>query len=310
MLIFLTFACENDTKLEMEISKIGTDITIERFDKYFSESNAENLYKLKREYPFMFSKKYTDEDWIARLNDTLQIQLHNEVIATFDDFEEIDDINSLFNHLSYYFKEFRTPRVITVTSDVDYRNKTIVTDSIVIVALDTYLGEDHEFYSGIQNYLKQNFKRNMIVSDLASSYADKFIFQTQNMTFLDNMIYFGKVLYFKDVIIPLVSDELKMGYTKDQWSWVQLNESNIWSNFVENELLYSTDPKLIGRFVSPAPFSKFNLELDRDSPGRIGRYMGWQIVRSYMKNNNTTFKQMLSLNAENIFKNSRFKPRK
>lgn len=308
--IVTVFGCKNESAIETEIGKIEMDVNIERFDEFFSESSAESLPKLKETYPFMFSERYTDEQWLDRLNDTLQIQLHKEVNETFEDFPERADIISLFQHLSHYYKEFKTPRVITVTSDVDYRNKTIVTDSIVIIALDTYLGEEHEFYSGIQQYLKQNFERDMIVSDLTSGYADKFIYQSEKRTFLDNMIFFGKVLYFKDMMIPFVTDELKIGYTKDQLTWTQSNESNIWRNFIENELLYSTDPKLTNRFISPAPFSKFNLQLDQESPGRIGHYIGWQIVRSYMKNNDDTFKQMLVKNAEDIFNNSRFKPKK
>jgi len=310
VVLFIVFSCKNDNQLEKEIAQINVDVTVERFDKYFSESTSEDLHKLKDAYPFMFSKQYSDEDWIARLNDTLQMQLHAEVNRTFENFEEEEDINSLYRHLRYYYKEFKEPRVITVTSDVDYRNKNIITDSIAIIALDTYLGTDHEFYRGIQEYLRLNFKREMIVSDLAASYSKNYIYQSETKTFLDDMIYFGKALYFKDRMIPSVSDALKIGYTEEQLQWAQANESNIWSNFVENELLYSTDPKLLSRFISPAPFSKFNLELDQESPGQLGQYIGWQIVRSFMKNNDVSFIQMLTKDATDIFENSKFKPRK
>ena len=74
---------------------------------------------------------------------------------------------------------------------------------------------------------------------------------------------------------------------------------------------YSTDSKLPSRFISPAPFSKFQLEyIDSESPGRIGRYIGWQIVRSYMDTNAISFQDMLSKSTEEIFNNSNFKPRK
>ncbi len=84
----------------------------------------------------------------------------------------------------------------------------------------------------------------------------------------------------------------------------------IWRFFVENELLYNTDPSLSGRFMNPAPFSKFYLELDSESPGRIGQYIGWQIVRAYMKNNDVSLSKMLITDPAEIYKNSKFKPRK
>ena len=98
------------------------------------------------------------------------------------------------------------------------------------------------------------------------------------------MVYFGKILYFKDVMIPFKTDEEKIGYTKEQLAWALENESNIWEFFVERELLFETDPKLSGRFINPAPFTKFNLELDAESPGRLGQYIGWQIVNPWTTN--------------------------
>tara|TARA_R110002074_G_scaffold398112_1_gene589561 strand:- start:111 stop:341 length:231 start_codon:yes stop_codon:yes gene_type:complete len=76
-------------------------------------------------------------------------------------------------------------------------------------------------------------------------------------------------------------------------------------------MLFSTDSKLLGRFINPAPFSKFYLEdIDADSPGRLGQYLGWQIVRAYMEQNDVNLKEMLITSTEDIFNNSKFKPRK
>ena len=124
------------------------------------------------------------------------------------------------------------------------------------------------------------------------------------------MIYFGKTLYFKDVMLPETFDEIKIGYTKEQLNWATINEENIWQHFVENEMLFSTDNKLPARFINPAPFSKFNLELDGESPGRLGQYIGWQIVRAYAKNNDATLQEILNMNPEDIFNKSKYKPRK
>ena len=310
IIIFIFLGCKKEDKLEAEIAGITVGVHVERFDRLFSESKPDDLPELKKSYPFMFSKNFTDEDYLARLTDSLQVELHNEVNASFDEFPEEDDIKSLFRHLKYYYKGFQEPRLITVTSDVDYRNKVIVTDTIVLIALDTYLGKDHEYYGNIQNYLKQNFERNMIVSDLAEAYARKNIVKRETRTFLEDMIFYGKILYFKDRMIPFANDEIKMGYSKDQLNWARANESNIWRYFVENEIMFDTDPKLAARFINPAPFSKFNLELDRDSPGRLGQYIGWEIVRAYMINNKVDLHQLLTKDADDIFKNARFKPRK
>ena len=311
-ILFTFYSCKNDSTLETEIAKINLDAHIERFDLLFAKLDKENLQKLKKGYPFMLSEKYPDSFWIGKSQDTLQKQLSKEVEKTFLNFEETElEIESLFNHLKYYFPEFHTPRIITTTSNVDYRSRVIVTDTIVVIGLDTYLGSTHEFYENIPKYLRQDLKKEQIVVDFATEYAKKYIYQQTSKTFLDELIFFGKQLYFKDVIIPFKTEESRIGYTKEQLDWAKANENYIWRYFVERELLFSTDAKLAGRFITEAPFSKFYLEdIDAESPGRLGQYIGWQIVRAYMEQNDVSLKDMLMKSPEEIFNNSKFKPRK
>ena len=311
LIVILIFSCNTESKQEKEISKINVEFEIERFDQLFGETSEENLPKLIQAYPFLFSKSIPDSIWINRLNDSLQIELRNEVKNTFRDFEpQYSEIENLFKHLKYYNKTFREPRVITVISDVDYRNKVKVTDSIVLIGLDTYLGKEHKFYQNIHDYIKQNLDISQIVPDLAQQYAYKSIYQERPKTLLDEMIYYGKELYYKDVMIPFKSDAKKIGYTKEDLVWAQDNEQYIWKHFVENELLYDTNPKLVIKFINPSPFSKFGLQLDSESPGQLGRYIGWQIVKSYMTKNDTSLENMLRAAPVEIFSNSKYKPKK
>jgi gliding motility-associated lipoprotein GldB len=311
VLLLFFIACKEDNAIESEISKIDVKVTIERFDLAFANAQPKDLAKLKADFLFLFSEQINDSIWVDQMTDSLQQELASEVKAIFSNFDqEQEGIKSLFQHLKYYDKTFKVPRVITVTSDVDYRNKTIVTDTIVLISLDTYLGTEHRFYEGIQKFLTQNMKRSQLVSDLAANYSEQYIFQDNPKTLLDDMVYFGKQLYFKDRMIPFTSDAAKIGYTEVQLDWAVANESEIWRYFIERELLFSTDNTLASRFITDAPFSKFYLELDSESPGRIGQYVGWQIVRAYMKNNDVTFMEMLQKDADEIFNNSKFKPRK
>lgn len=310
--LVIVFSCKQESKIESEIAQIDVDFIVERFDKAFGEAKSGDLPQLKSAYPFMFSDRYDDAFWITRMNDTLQQELTNESSKVFDELvDEKNEITQLFQHLKYYFPEFKVPRVITATSSVDYRNKVIVTDTIVLISIDTYLGKGHEFYQGIQHYLRQNFEREQMVVDMANAYAEKYSFQVNRKTLLDEMVYFGKLLYFKDVMVPFKNDAQKIGYTNEQLDWAKSNEFFIWNHFMDKELLYSTDSKLPSRFINPAPFSKFYLEMiDKESPGRIGQFIGWQIVKSYMANNDVELKDMLIKEPIEIFNNSKYKPQK
>lgn len=311
--LFLIIAsCKKDSELENEIANINIDINVERFDRYVAEASKNDFSNLKQAYPFMFSERDNDSTWVETKSDTLQLQLLTEVNKVFGGFEKTElEVESLFNHIKYYFPEFNPPRVITTTNYVRYRNRIIVTDTIAIFALDSYLGSNHEFYINIPKYITATLKKEQIVVDLAEEYAKKYIYQKQNKTLLDEMIYFGKQLYFKDAVIPFKTEAECIGYTQAQLDWSIANESLIWEYFVDRELLFSTDSKLPSRFINPAPFSKFYKEdIDTDSPGRLGQYIGWQIIRAYMQQNDVALKDMLITSTEDIFNNSKFKPRK
>jgi len=311
MIVLLFFSCDKTSQIEKEIGAISMDITIERFDQLYANTTIETLPKLKADFPFMFSKRDSDSIVISKINNIYVKELSDATKEKFNNLEGIEsEIELLFKHLKYYNKSFKTPRVIGFTDQVDYRNKVFVTDSIVLLGLDTYLGKDNDLYSGIYKYIAQNLEPSQIVPDLAFAYGQQKIYQLKRTTFLEEIIYYGKIYYFMDVMIPFKTDEEKIGYTPEQLAWASVNEINIWTYFVENELFYKRDAKLVARFINPAPFSRFNLELDRESPSRIGCYIGWQIVRSYMKNNAVSLDELLNTTAKDIFNNAKFKPRK
>ncbi|MDP5082597.1 MAG: gliding motility lipoprotein GldB [Winogradskyella sp.] len=308
-LVFVS--CANESQLENEIAKIPIDFNVERFDKTFNEAKPNDLLKLKTTYPFLFSKHVQDSVWIERINDTLQDQLLAEVIEAFPEFDNTkDELLSLFQHLKYYDKTFSAPRVITLTNDVGYRDKVIVNDSLVLIALDNYLGPEHEFYQSISMYIAANMKKEQVVVDVAEGYAKKYVYQTNRKTLLDEMIYFGKLLYFKDMVLPFKTDASKIGYTESQLEWALANESAIWTYFIEKEILYSTDAKLPNRFIADAPFSKFYLEFDNESPGRLGQYIGWQIVKAYANTTGDNLMKIIETEPQELFLKSKFKPKK
>ena len=295
----------------MEIEKIPVTVDIVRFDKEFSASKPSDLGALKAKFPILFPKQFHDSIWIQKMQDTLQQQLNEEVAKRFSsDLQLEDDLHSLFQHIKYYFPQFRSPTVITTTTDVDYRNKVVLYGDLLVIGLDNYLGSDHFFYGGIKKYISQNLKDTQLMPDIASAYAQRLIAKPQQRSLLAQMVFFGKELYLKDIWLPDLSDAEKIGYTDAQFQWARENESEVWRYFVEKEILFSTDTKLPVQFINPAPFSKFYLEIDNESPGMIGRYLGWQIVRSYMKNNKVSAVQLMIKEPEELFKESKFKPAK
>lgn len=313
LLFFVTIfvACEKKDKVQEKIDQIPLKLKVERFDKLFYETNPEELSILKEKYPYFFPEGNDDVVWTDKMKDPLLKELHAEAQKQFGDFsEETNELEELFRRIKFYFPQTNVPKVITLISEVDTQAKVIYADSLLLVSLDTYLGKDHRFYVDFPNYQKINFEKAQLLPDVVSDFSMRVIPPPTDRTLLSQMIYFGKELYLKDLLLPKLSDDVKIAYTPEQIEWCKDNEGYVWRYFVDEKLLYDSDSKLPGRFINPAPFSKFGLEIDNESPGRIGIWVGWQIVRAYMQNNDVSLQQLLQADAKEIFDNSKYKPKK
>ena len=312
LVVFCLFflSCDKKNKAENAVATIPLELKVERFDKIFFETPPKDLEKVKTAFPFFFPAGNDDSVWLDKMQDPIWREVHTEVQKKYADFEPVKaDLELLFKHIKYYFPETKTPKVITIISEMDYTNKAIYADSLVIISLELYLGKNHKFYQ-FPNYIKQNFEQKQIMPDIVSSFSSRKIPSVMDKDLLSQMIYRGKQLYLKDVLLPDYSDAEKMGYTPEQIKWCEENESYMWRYFIEGELLYSADQKLVTRFINPAPFSKFYLEIDNESPGQVGAWIGWQMVRSYMENNKVPVADLLKTDAKEIFSKSKYKPKK
>jgi len=308
----MVIACGDEKKVADQVANIPVDLKVFRFDHELAETTTETFSETKKKYPYLFPAQYPDSIWIQKLDDTIQIELLDEVGKAFPNFDtEKEELELLYKHIKYYFPRINGPKVLTVISDVDYQNRIILTDSLLLIGLDNYLGSDHRFYQGMQGYIGTILDKRYLNSDVAGAFVTKILNYPSERTFLSKIVYYGKVLYLKDKLLPLETDAQKIGYSEEQYEWAQANEEPVWRYFVERELLYSTDKELEARFLDLAPFSKFGLELiDGESPSRIGRYMGWQIVKAYMDKNELTPQQLLGISAEEIFREANYKPSK
>ncbi|WP_445719461.1 gliding motility lipoprotein GldB [Flavobacterium sp.] len=313
VLVAITFfSCKEDGKVEEAVAKIPIEFKVERFDRIFWTSKPEDLQKVKEQYPYFFPSHISDSTLINKLKDPLLKELYGEVQLQYPNLGKIElDLEKLFAHVQYYFPKNKTPRVITLINEVDTEGRVFYTDTLALISLDCYLGKDHRFYVDFPEFKKPEMEQNQILPNLVTSFCYGKIAPPADRTLLSAMIYFGKELYVKDKLIPEYSDAVKIGYTETQLQFCQANEYYMWSNLVENKLLYDSNPKNELRFIKPSPFTKFYLEIDNQTPGRVGQWLGWQIVRSYMENNeDVTLDQLLAMDSKSIFENSKYKPKK
>lgn len=162
-----------------------------------------------------------------------------------------------------------------------YRQQIMLVDSVVYVALNHYLGESHEAYSSMPAYARATKKAGYIPLDIAEAILSvEYPFESSgNPTAVQYLIYQGVLLKMISSLTETDDTATLMGWNAAQLSEVRAQETSIWRKMAAENLIYSTDMQLARRMTEPAPSTAL---LSADLPGRIGRYIGYQIVNSYL----------------------------
>ena len=195
ILIFSLFflSCNTNNSNESDIESIKVDLAFDRFDLKFYNEKPDVIPDLKKEYPFLFPKQFSDSVWIKRQKDTLQILLQDAVIKVFYNIKPLEKkVSNLFKYIKYYFPLTKIPQVITLTNNVDYQIKTVYSDSLLLISLDTFLGSDNILYEGIPNYIRKELDQKYIPSQIAEKFSAYVIPPLEDRTFLAHIIYQGK----------------------------------------------------------------------------------------------------------------------
>lgn len=307
--------------LQPEVKVPESEIVIKRYEKALFNLDKKHLRQgmatLYPEYSYFLGNQWQDTMNVLRiynfLNDHNIRELYDLTIKKYPDVTFLEkDLTEAFNRFSQSYPGKPVPSVFTYVSGLDIDNPVYYSDTAMAIGLDVFLGKDVLVYpkAGIPKYKTDRFTTEHILPQCMIALSDNLIrMDEKENTLLDQMIIAGKALYFLDVTIPDVKDEFKIGFSSSQFEWARKNESNIWAFIIERQLLFSSDPQGVSKMMTDAPFTS---GFAAESPGRLGAYMGWQIVRAYMKEaDDVTLRQLMEdTDAQHILKVSKFKPGK
>jgi hypothetical protein len=124
------------------------------------------------------------------------------------------------------------------------------------------------------------------------------------------MIDNGKKLYILDKIMPYTQDSVIFDYPKSSLDWCKKNEILTWSYILNEKLLFSERKMDWDKLVNPSPMG--TVKMPTESPGRVGNWIGYNIVKAYMRKfPETTFEQLLAQkDAQKILDSSKYKPKR
>ncbi len=277
---------------------------------------GEELKKIQEEYNAFLQGDLNNPEAVNYLKafatDTFCIRVNEMTNKKFSDIEKINgEIKAVCQHLNYYYPDINVPNLIYLyISGIDYQMPSVMIQSdAILISMDFYL-DDYGIYDyvGLPRYYSLRCNPSYITRDLAQTIYSSYIERNEaQKDALTEMIKAGKRLYFVEALNPTLPDSIIMGYSSKQMQWAENYEADVWAALVGNNMLYSNTKDNFRALFGDGPFTQ---AFSNDAPARLGEYLGLQIIRSYMTNNDVSLQEMIRNNdIQQIFQASQYKPK-
>lgn len=327
--ITLLTGCKHDP-LDIDTSNVTIKpVEFKRLDKdVFSltqENSSEKMHEFQKKYSTFYTRYVSSIVNNGGVIDSLYSQTllrfitNKDIKTAYADLVKIysdndvellgDDMTEVVKRFKVFFPKRKTPKqFVTFMSGFQYN--VVYVDSTLGVGLDMYLGSNNPFYSMMQlpKFRTRTMNKEHVLSDAVRGWViTEFDNADPVNNLLNHMIFYGKIFYTCDGLLPQVQDSIKMGYTTEQMNYCHKNEKNLWGFFAKDNKLYDNDLKLVSEFTSDGPFTR---AISKDCPPRIAMWLGKQIVKSYMEHNdNVTLEDLMNeKDVQKILLKSKYKP--
>lgn len=325
----LVFACNNETAVP-NVSDIKVDVKLERFEKSFFSIDSNNvpagLMNVRSRFPDFYPDFMQNILGVSGSdNDTITLSVTKKFLSSYSSFaaeleKKFSNTTSLeqeirqgFQYVKHYFPDYKMTKIITYIGTLDAPGVAMTRNRIAI-GLQQFAGKDFQGYNSAEvaqmfpAYITRRFDAKYIPANCMKAVVDDlFPDKSNGRPLIEQMIEKGKQWWLLDKFMPQTADSLKTGYTQKQLNWCKGNEGLIWNFFVTNESLEVIEPDLIQNYIGESPTTQ---GMPDASPGNIGQWVGWQIVKKFAdKNPSLRPAEVMNTPARKILNEAKYKPK-
>jgi hypothetical protein len=235
------------------------------------------------------------------------LKVYDDAVRKFDNVEKIENELSIANeHLWEIYPGRQLPRFCMHVSG--FKQNVIVTDSMISLSIDKYLGVDYPIYKDyFYDYQRAQMRPEFVSRDYLRAYViSSLLPESKAPDLVSAMIREGKCLCVIARLLPDADPENLIGYNAKQIKWCKNNERALWRGTIERKFLYSSEYLIISKYMDDAPYTSLISPL---SPGKIGAWIGLQIVESFMaKNPKVRISEILQMDDHKLLELSKYNP--
>lgn len=326
LFLLLSLGACNTNDNEPDVSQIKLQLTQQHFEQDFFAIDTNQLERsisaLDKKYAGFTTVFLSNILALMPQTETADLKsfyraylpLYKQSTTIFKEQEkQIQKIEQGLKYVKHYFPTYRLPlKLISFIGPINSFGS-ILTEDAIAIGLQLFMGKEHPLYTSEEGqalypaFISRKFEPAYIpVSAMNNIVLDMYPEQMSGKPLIAQMVELGKRMFVVDRLLPQLSDTLITGYSSKQLDACLNNEKNIWSFFIQNDLLYKSDPLLVREYITDGPFTQ---AFGKESPGNIGQFLGWQIVKKWMsKNNQISFDALMKKDALQLFEEAKYKP--
>lgn len=325
--ILLVTACGDGSHTAVEPS-VDLDLRIERLDQdlFNSANDTTGNFNLKLYATYgPFYKEYVERILQAAPVDDPRLPIALTQFTLNPDWKALQqradsvlgdmepqraEFERAFERLITFFPDSLVPRLIAFNSGFNYG--VTPTDSVLGIGVEWFVARG----SGVESmlapdvfpqYMKDRMRPEMLVPSAVKGWLQvHYTKDVRGEDLLTNLVEIGKVMYLLDALLPETNPALTFAFTDEQLKWCEDNEFNVWKELIANQQLYSKKTDDIDRLLNDGPFTN---GFPRESPGHIGEWIGYRLVKSYMKDHSDVPMAQLFRNTDPQSVLKSYKPR-
>ncbi|MBL7963075.1 MAG: hypothetical protein JNM31_04435 [Flavobacteriales bacterium] len=226
--------------------------------------------------PVVLSRFVSDPDWRAaqQAADSALGDLAREKAL----------FRTAFARLKAHFPDSLVPRLVAYNAGFNYG--IYPADSMLGFGVEWFIGPQHPVIGYLAPedfpaYVKARMTPAMLVPSAVKGWLlVHYMGDVSGEDLLGHLVATGRVMALLEELLPGVDPSWCFAFTPEQLTWCEANEFMVWKEMVEKEMLFSRKAQDIGRMLNDGPFTN---GFPRESPGHIGEWIGYRMVKAYQK---------------------------
>jgi hypothetical protein len=320
LLVFGLFACQQDPyKVDVDNSQLK--ITYQNLDSAFRYAHVNQQRKLITQllksdfdltqfcfpYALQVSTK-TDSAFLNDLQHTYAHPFNKQVFGALDQrsqwrLKTFKQIALALKRLHILAPKIDLPSSVYFTYS-QFAASAYASPKNIVIGQERYLGPSHPLIAQLPaqqfyDWIKEGMAPQFATSDALLAWLSTNTLKATDENLASEMLRWGKLIAILEIISPEVKLQQHLRYAEADLNWALKAERGFWEYLVEQQLLFKTDQELHMNMLNEGPYT---IGLPQESPDRMGRFLGYRIVKQYIEANQPSISALLRTPYHQILK--------